>query len=109
MFGKTPHLGPLESRKRLLIAESELNRAQMAEEWRTMTAGAAELGQRARTLAAWVSTAALLVAGVMAARRGPASAPGAKSAWLDRILQWARVISTLWPTGRAQGAPEEDQ
>ena len=29
MFGKSPRLNPLESRKQLLIAESELNRVRM--------------------------------------------------------------------------------
>ena len=29
MFGKNPRMNPLESRKQLLIAESELNRAQL--------------------------------------------------------------------------------
>ena len=36
LSGETPYLNPLESRKRLLIAESELNRAHLSEEWRTM-------------------------------------------------------------------------
>ena len=36
MFGKKPRLNPLESRKQLLIAESELNRAQLVQEWQTM-------------------------------------------------------------------------
>ena len=36
MFGKKPRLNPLESRKQLLIAESELNRAQLVQEWQAM-------------------------------------------------------------------------
>ena len=33
MFGNNPRVNPLEARKRLLVAESELNRAQLVEEW----------------------------------------------------------------------------
>src|SRR5208337_3744941 len=66
MFGRTSHLSPLESRKRLLIAESELNRAQLSEEWQTMRHGARDLARRAKTIAAWASSAALLAAGVTA-------------------------------------------
>ncbi len=41
MFGKTSHVSPLELRKQLLIAESELNRAQLSEEWQTLRHGLA--------------------------------------------------------------------
>jgi hypothetical protein len=107
MFGKKPHLSRLESRKQLLIAESELNRAQLREEWRAMALGAHDLVRRAKTLAAWASSAALLAAGVAELRR-PASAPGAgKSSWLQKILKVARVASTLWFAFRARGEKED--
>jgi len=37
MFGKNPHMTPLELRKQLLIAESELNRVQLAEDIQNRT------------------------------------------------------------------------
>ena len=47
MFGKNPRVNPLNTRKRLLIAESELNRAQLTQEWGTLTAGIRTFTDRA--------------------------------------------------------------
>jgi hypothetical protein len=107
MFGKESHISPLESRKQLLIAESELNRAQLSEEWQTMAHGVRDLAHRAKTMAVWASSAALLVAGVTALRRGPPAPGTAKSSWFQEILKGARVASTIWFAFRARGGKEE--
>ena len=107
MFGKTSHVSPLELRKQLLIAESELNRAQLSREWQTMAHGVGDLAHRVKTIGAWASAAALLVAGVTAWRRG-APAPGAaKSSWFQKILNGARLASTIWLAFHARGEREE--
>jgi hypothetical protein len=107
MFGKTSHVSPLESRKQLLIAESELNRAQLSQEWQTMAHGVRDLAHRAKTIGAWASSAVLLVAGVTALRRG-SPAPGATNlCWLQKILNGARLASTVWFAFRARGQKEE--
>ena len=102
MFGKEFHLSPLESRRRLLLAESELNRARLSEEWQTMTHGVCRLAGRAQTMAALASSAALLVAGVRALRRGPPAPVTAKSSWYQRILDGARLASSIWFAFRAR-------
>jgi len=51
MSGKPSLVSLLESRKQLLIAESELNRAQLSEEWQTMTHGVRDLTTGPRPLA----------------------------------------------------------
>ena len=107
MFGKTSHLSPLESRKQLLIAESELNRAQLSEEWDAMTHGIHDLARRAKTIAAWASSAALLVAAVTVLRHGPPALGTAKSSWFQKILHGARLASTIWFAFRARGVKEE--
>ena len=107
MFGKETHISPLESRKQLLIAESELNRAQLSEEWQTMTHGVGDLGHRAKTMAEWASAAALLVAGVAALRRGPPAPGAAKSSWFQKILSGARVAATIWFAFRPRGEQDE--
>ena len=107
MFGKESHVSPLESRKQLLIAESELNRAQLSEEWQTMTHGFRDLAHRAKTMAVWASSAALLVAGITAWRRGPPAPGTAKSSWFQKILEGARLASTIWFALRARGEKEE--
>jgi hypothetical protein len=106
MSGKTSHASPLEWRKQLLIAESELNRAQLAEEWQTMRHGVRDLAHRAKTIAAWASSAALLVAGVTALRRGPPAPGTAKSSWFQKLLNGARVASTIWLAFRARHEKE---
>ena len=106
MFGKEPRLSPLESRKRLLIAESELNRVQLSREWQTMAHGVRDRAHRVRTVGAWASSAALLVAGVMALRRGPPAREAAKSSWFQKALNGARLASTIWFALRARGEEE---
>jgi hypothetical protein len=102
MSGETPYLNPLKSRKRLLIAESELNRAQLSEEWRTMAHGVGSLAHRAKTIGAWTSAAAFLVVGVSGLRRGP-RAVGVKSGRFPRLLNGVRLASAIWLAFRARG------
>ena len=109
MLGETSHVNPLQARKRLLIAESELNRAQLSEEWQTMAHGARDLAHRAKTIAAWASAAALLVAGVTALRRDSLAPATAKSSWSQKILNGARLASTIWFAFRARSQKGESQ
>ena len=109
MFGKASHLSPLESRKQLLLAASELNRAQLSQEWQTMTHGVRDLARRAKTIAAWVSSAALLVAGLTALRRGPPAFGTPKSSWFQKLLNGARMASTIWFAFAARGAKGEQE
>lgn len=106
MFGEKPPVSPLESRKQRLIAESELNRAQLSEEWHTIAHEVRDLAHRAKTIAACASSAALLGAGIMALRRG-STAPGTtKPSWFQTILKGARLASTIWFVFRARGEKE---
>ena len=107
MPGKTSHLNPLESRKQLLVAESELNRAGLSEEWQAMTRSARDLAHQAKTIAAWASSAALVVAGVSALRRDSPRSGTVKSSWFQKILKGARMASTLWLALRARGEKHE--
>ena len=95
-------MNPLESRKQLLIAESELNRAQLVHEWQAMASEVHSLTSQARTISSIASAAASLVAGVASWRR-KASAPAAeKPSWLQTILKGAGLVSTIWQAFRPQ-------
>jgi hypothetical protein len=107
MFGQATHLGPLKLRKQLLVAESELNRSRLSEDWQAMTHGVRDVTRQAKMIAAWASSAALLVAGVTALRRHPPTAGATKSSWLTKILSLARVASTIWLAFHARGEKEE--
>jgi hypothetical protein len=107
MFGKNPHLSPLELRKQLLLTESELNRAQLAEDISALKAGIHSLVHRATSFNTIASSAAMLMTALAAFRRNrPAPA---KSSWWRTLLKGAGLVSTLWMTFRSQGArPGQD-
>ena len=58
MFGNSSRINPLESRKRLLIAESELNRAQLVGDVAALTAEIHTLAERAKSFGSVASSAA---------------------------------------------------
>jgi len=109
MFGKEPHLNPLESRRQLLVAESELNRAQLVQEWVAMTAGVRTLTSRVKSFSSIASAAALMAVGLAAFRRGRAPSAGVKPSCMQTILKGARLISALWLAFRAKGHDQENQ
>lgn len=96
MFGKNPRLNPLELRKQLLIAESELNRVQLVQEWQTMADGARSLADRAGTSGSLVSAAASLMAGLASFRHSKPVNAEAKCPWLQTLLKGASLVSNFW-------------
>ena len=92
-----------------MIAESELNRAQLAREWGAMTAGVRTLTGRVKSFGSIVSAVALLVAGVAAFRRGKSASAGVKPSWRQTILKGAGMVSTLWLAFRAKGHGQENK
>jgi hypothetical protein len=88
-------------RRQLLIAESELNRAELSDEWRKLTAEISELTHRAKTIAVWSSSAAMLTAGLAAFRRRRVTAAEERPSWLQRALEWGQLVSSLWQAFRS--------
>ncbi|MGA2787458.1 MAG: hypothetical protein ABSF60_08015 [Verrucomicrobiota bacterium] len=89
-------MNPLESRKQLLIAESELNRAQLVQEWQAMGDGVRSIADRAKTVSSIASTAASLIAGLASFRRKKSAPTAKKTSWLQTVLKGAGLISTVW-------------
>jgi hypothetical protein len=102
MFGNHPRLNPLESRKRLLIAESELNRAQLAQEWAALTAGICTFTGRVKSFGSIASATALLVAGLAAFRRGKRADANVKPSWFQMALKGAQAAGSIWLAFRAR-------
>ena len=99
---------PLESRKKLLIAESELNRAQLVQELETIKDKVHSLANQARTISSLASAAATLIAGLASFRRKKESAPaGTKPSWLQTIVKGAGLVSTVWQTFRPQNREQK--
>jgi hypothetical protein len=101
MPGKNPRISPLELRKQLLIAESDINRALLVEEAATVTAGVRNFADRARSVGSIFSAAASLVMGLSAFRRARAGDAGARPSWLQTILKFAPLIPALWMAFRS--------
>lgn len=96
MSGKNARVNPLESRKRLLIAESELNRAQLIGDMAALREGVHTLTGRAKSLGSIAASAAVVVAALASFRRGKAAEAGAKPSWLKTMLKGAGLVSNLW-------------
>ncbi len=96
MFGKNPRVNSLATRKQLLIAESELNRAQMLQEWQEIKAETHALTVRASAIKSIISSAVSLVSGLSALTRNKAAADDTKPAWWQTVLKGAGIVSTFW-------------
>jgi hypothetical protein len=88
-------MNALESHKKLLIAESELNRAQLAEDWQAMTGEVHALTHKAKTIGS-LASAATLVASLVFLRRKQSAPAGEKSSWWQAALKGAGMAASLW-------------
>ena len=96
MFRKKPRLNPLASRKQLLVAESELNRAQLVQEWHTLAEGVRAVADRAGSLGSLAATAASLIAGVASFRRTRSAFADRKPSWWQTLLKGGQLAGLLW-------------
>jgi uncharacterized membrane-anchored protein len=96
MPGKITLINPLESRKRLLIAESELNRAQLVGDITALTEGVHTFTGRAKSLGSIAAAAAALVAGLAAFRRNKSAEAPAKPSWFQTVVKGTKLVSSLW-------------
>ena len=91
-------MNSLQSRKQLLIAESEINRAQLVQDWKSMAKEAHLLADEMHTVRSVASAAASLIAGLASFRRKKSASPppAAKSSWWQTVFTGVRAASTLW-------------
>ena len=98
-------MNALELRKRLLVTESELNRAQLVADMTTMKAGVRTIKARAKSFGA----VALLVSALMSLKRRPRVEASAKRSWVQTILKNAGLVSTIWSVFRPPARKQEDR
>lgn len=108
MFEKNPHLNQLQSRKQLLIAESELNRAQMIGDITVLTEDVRALTDRAKAYGTIASSAALLAAGLAAFKPSKPAECAGKPSWLQTIFKGAGLVSTVWMAFRSKRRAQEE-
>ena len=94
-------MNSVASRKQLLIAESELNRAQLVQEWQTMADEVQALATQARTISSLISSAASLVTGLMAIGRKKPVPAAEKLSWWQTILKGAGTVASFWSEFRS--------
>jgi hypothetical protein len=108
MFGKSPRLNPLESRKQLLIAESELNRARMIADMAALKSDANALIDRVKSFNFIASSVAGLVSGLAAFRAEKSANGDGKSHWLRRVIKGAGLVSSLWRAFRPKRREQQE-
>jgi hypothetical protein len=109
MSGKNPRMNPLKSRKQLLIAESELNRAQLVRDWQTMADDIHALTKQARTIGSIASGAVALISGLSWFSRKKSPPVAEKSSWLQTILKGAQTVGALWSQFHSPDYKESDK
>jgi hypothetical protein len=100
---------PLLARKRLLIAESDLNRALLTREYRNLAGG---IRDAAKPIKQWSALAASGAAVVLLFKtlQNRASATGApKSSWLSTSLDMAHMALPVWLNLRKNKAPSNSR
>ena len=102
-------MNPLESRRQLLIAESELNRAQLLADLTVLTSEFRTLTHRAKSLRTLASSAAVLVTGLAAFRFNKSMPSDAKPSFLQKCLKGAGMASTLWLAFRSRARAQKEK
>ena len=106
---KNSRLNPLESRKRLLLAESELNRVQLAEDLHALRSDVNAVVDRVKSFNSIASSAAGLVSGLASFRRAKTANGDGKSHWPRRLIKGAGLIFRLWLAFRSKGRDRKEE
>jgi len=88
-------MNSLESRKQLLVAESELNRAHLAQDWQMLADEIHGLTHKAKTIGG-LASAATLLASLLFLRRKKTAPTAGKSPWWQTTLKSVGLVSSLW-------------
>jgi hypothetical protein len=105
MPGKNLNLTPLESRKQLLLVESELNRAQLLNELHDLNHEIHHLKTQVQAAGALISSVAKLAttfSAVGSAFTHRDTGENGKSSWLSTLINAARTGATIWGAIRSQ-------
>jgi hypothetical protein len=99
----------LESRRQLLIAESELNRTALVGQLNALAGDARALSERAGKFIPIASSAASLVAGIAAFQPSKSANGHSKPSWIPSLLKGAGLVSTVWLAIRSRARHMADR
>jgi hypothetical protein len=93
---KSSELNRSDEYKRMLIAESELNRRLLAQECKAAAAGVGNLARDVKKIGALASSLAILVAGFSTIQKKPRPEPARRLSLFYTLLKGARLGTSLW-------------
>jgi hypothetical protein len=93
MPGQADRMSPLATRKRLLLAESDINRVRLADDLLVVSRSVGAFTDRAGSYGRIASSVVGLVAGLAAAT---APKTEVKQGWLQTAISGAGLLSSLW-------------
>src|ERR1700744_4161988 len=105
MPGKKPALTALESRKQMLVVESELNRALLTNEFRDLKTEVNHLKAQINAMGSLISSAADLAstfASVGNIFTGFGGSNGKGRSWISTLVQGFRVGHSVWGAVRSR-------
>jgi hypothetical protein len=100
MPAEPARLNHLTLQKQLLIAESNLNRAQLVRDLEVLVADVRTLGDCTSAYATVLTTTKTLVAVLEAFHPGKPAAAEGKASWWQSLHSGISMITTLWRTFR---------
>ena len=97
MHGKHPALTPLAAHKQLLVAESELNRAEFGRDWDCLCGTANKVAHEVRSIGSLASAgAALFASGSMLRRLLPFKRNEPGRSWMGTLINGVRAGISIW-------------
>ena len=98
MSGKKSQLTPLETRKQILLTESELNRIQFLHEWNELKGEIRRMTNPLQVAGAFISSAAGAGAVFSVLRRicRRKNKTDGKKSWISSLLNGLKVGALLW-------------
>jgi hypothetical protein len=104
MPGKKPALTALESRKQMLVVESELNRALLTNEFRDLKNEVSHLKAQVHAMGSLISSAADLASTFASVGSifGSHGGNGKGRSWISTIVQGVRVGASVWGAVRSR-------
>jgi hypothetical protein len=107
MPGRKPQLNELELRKQLLIAESELQRTLIREDWRAMEAALRSVAATGKSALSMLSTTAIAAAGV--STLAGSFRRGTGSSWVSKLFSAGKFAASLWFATRQRSQSNSEQ
>jgi hypothetical protein len=93
-------MNPLEARKQLLIAESEINRARLKDEIGELAENVHRFREQAGAIGSIATSSVKLLVGLAELRNGHREEPTAEHSWVRSILKGVGLVTTVWRTFR---------